>query len=97
MRYYIEIKPEDKLPIIWDDSRVSAYVCFSTNETDIEDCVEKNDTLYASYNTLDVDVNGYEVNILDALGIPCTHVIPEGSYGLHPTLTSITEADFNKM
>lgn len=97
MKYYIEIEESTELPIFWDDARVSSYVCFSTSEADIEDCVEKNGVFYASYETLDVGVEGYEFNVIDALGVPCTHVIPEGEYGLHPTLTSITEAEFNKM
>lgn len=97
MKYYIEIEQETELPIVWDDDRVSNYVCFPTIETDIEECVEKNGVIYASYETLDVGIDGYEVNIIDSLGAPCTHVIPEGEYGLHPTLTSITEAEFNKI
>lgn len=97
MKYYIEIGGETELPIVWNDDRVSAYVCFSTGEADIEDCIEKNGVLYASYETLDVGVEGHTIDVIDAQGISCTHVIPEGNYGLHPTLASITEADFNKI
>lgn len=97
MKYYIEIGEETELPLVWDDDRVSAYVCFSTGEADIEDCIEKNGVLYASYETLDVGVEGYMIDVIDAQGAPCTHVIPEGRYGQHPTLTSLTQSEFDAL
>ena len=97
MMYYIEIELDAVLPIIWDDDAVSQYVSFATTEDNIEDCAQKNGVIYASYETLDVSAEGYTIDVIDAQGVPCTHVIPEGNYGLHPTLASITEADFNKI
>ncbi len=83
--------------MVWDDDAVSQYITFATLEDDIEDCVQKNGVLYASYETLDVGVEGYTIDVIDAQGNPCTHVISEGEYGLHPALTSITETEFDKI
>jgi len=97
MTYYIEVDESIELPIVWNDDRVAQYITFCTAESEFEECAQKNGVIYASYETLDVSAEGYMIDVIDAQGVPCTHVIPEGNYGLHPTLASITEADFNKI
>jgi len=97
MKYYTQIEIDTDLPMLWDDDRVSHYIAFATLEADIDDCTEKNGLLYASYETLDVDANGYAFDAIDENGALCTHVIPEGIYGQHPTLTSLTQSEFDAL
>ena len=97
MKYYIEIELDAVLPIIWDDDAVSQYVSFATTEDNIEDCAQKNGVIYASYETLDVSAEGYTIDVIDAQGVPCTHVIPEGRYGQHPVFTSLTQSEFDAL
>jgi hypothetical protein len=97
MKCYIEIELDTELPMLWDDDAVSQYITFATLEDNREDCVQKNGVPYVSYETLDVGVEGYTIDIIDSQGAPCTHVIPEGRYGLHPTLTSLTQSEFDAL
>lgn len=97
MKYYIEIEIDADLPMSWTDDRVSRYIAFATLEANIEDCVEKNGLLYASYETLDVGPEGYTFDAIDENGVPCNHVVPEGRYGQHPTLTSLSQSEFDNI
>ena len=71
--------------MLWDDDKVFT-IGIRYIKTTLMIATEKNGLLYASYETLDVDDNGYAFGT-DENGALCTHVIPEGIYGQHPLLS----------
>ena len=97
MTYYIEVDESIELPIVWNDDRVAQYITFCTAESEFEECQVIDGVSYATYETLQVGPEGYEITIIESDGAICTHVIAEGVYGQHPTLISLTQSEFDAL
>lgn len=93
MMYYIEVDETFEFPIVWDDDRVSQYITFCTAESEFEECEIIDGVSYATYETLQVGPEGYEITVIESDGSICTHVIPEGEYGLHPSFISLRASE----
>ena len=93
MTYYIEVDESIELPIVWNDDRVAQYITFCTAESEFEECEVIDGVSYATYETLQVGPEGYEITIIEPDGAICLHVIPEGEYGIHETHISLRSSE----
>jgi hypothetical protein len=97
MIYYIEITDPSELDNVWTDPSVE-HIIFTYHQRDIEECIQVNGIPYATYETLVVATGEtYRWECIPLNGVKETHILNEGEYGKHPTLTSLTQAEFDAL